>query len=69
MFFDILLNDATMDAPMSYNQMAIEAKSKFGIEISKQAIADHFNEGALGYTQNLLGEYLSGQVCTAINTA
>jgi hypothetical protein len=69
MFFDILLNDATSDIPMSYNQMAIEAKSKFGMEISKQAIADRFNEGALRYTQNLLGEYLSEQVYSTINTA
>lgn len=69
MFLDIMLSDATSELPMSYNQMSIQVESIFGIPISKQAISERFNTGALNYTKNLLGEYLYEQTNSTINSA
>ena len=69
MFLDIMLSDATSDVPMSYNQMSILVENIFGITISKQAISERFNTGALSYTKNLLGEYLYEQTNSTINSA
>ena len=66
MFFDSLLYEATSVTTKSYNQMAIEVKSGFGIDISKQGIDQRFNEGALKYIQSLISEVLSTQVSQAI---
>lgn len=68
MFLDIMLTDATSEVPLSYNQMAIQVENNFGVSISKQAISERFNEGALNYTKNLLGEYLLEQTNTTINS-
>lgn len=66
MFFDSLLYEATSVTTKSYNQMAIEVKSGYGIDISKQGIDQRFNEGALKYIQSLISEVLSTQVSQAI---
>ena len=62
MFFDSLLYDATGSGIKSYNQMAIEVKSKHGIDISGQGIDQRFNAGAEKYIQGLIGEQLSNQI-------
>jgi hypothetical protein len=67
MFFDSLLFDATSQANKSYNQMAIEVKSGYGVGISKQGIDQRFNEQALKYIQSLTSEQLSFQVLQTIN--
>jgi hypothetical protein len=46
--------------------MAIEVKSGFGIDISKQGIDHRFNEGAVKYIQSLISEVLSTQVSQSI---
>ena len=46
MFFDSLLYDAICETSRSYNQMAIETKSRHGVDITKQGIDQRFNEGA-----------------------
>jgi hypothetical protein len=62
MFFDSLLYDATSEGSKSYNQMAIEVKSKHRVNISGQGIDQRFNEGAQKYIHGLIGEQLSSQV-------
>ena len=54
---------------MSYNQMCIHVETNFGVSISKQGISERFNEGALNYTKNLLGEYLLEQTASSINSS
>lgn len=48
--------------------MAIQVGDNFGITISKQAISERFNIGALNYTKNLLREYLCEQTNSTINS-
>lgn len=69
MFFDSLLYDAISGGTRSYNQMAIEARSAHGLNISGQGIDQRFNDGALKYIQLLIGEQLSSQVFQSIDTA
>ena len=47
--------------------MAIETRSRFGIDISKQGIDQRFNNGALKYIQSLLGEILSTQMSRSLD--
>jgi hypothetical protein len=68
MFFDSLLYDATFETTKSYNQMAVEIKSGYGVDISKQGIDQRFNEGAVKYIQSLIGEQLCEQVLHSIDT-
>jgi hypothetical protein len=68
MFFDSLLYDATSSGIKSYNQMAIEIKSRHGVEISGQGLDQRFNEGAEKYIQGLIGEELSSQIFQIIDT-
>lgn len=67
MFFDSLLYDATSERSKSYNQMAIEVKSKHRVDISGQGIDQRFNEGAQKYIHGLIGEQLSSQVSQSID--
>ena len=48
--------------------MVIDTKSNFGVKISKQGIEERFNDGAVTYVQNLLGEYLSEQIRCSLDT-
>ena len=68
MFFDSLLYDATFETTKSYNQMAVEIKSGYGVDISKQGIDQRFNEGAVKYIQSLIGEQLCEQVLHSMDT-
>lgn len=49
--------------------MCIRVETNFGVSISKQGISERFNEGAINYTKNLLGEYLLEQTAATINTS
>lgn len=62
MFFDSVLYDATSDTTKSLNQIAINTKKKYGIEITKQGIEDRYTEGAVKYIKSLVGEALSRQI-------
>jgi hypothetical protein len=67
MFFDSLLYDAISENSKSCNQMAIEVKSRHGIDISKQGIDQRFNDGAWKYIQSLISEVLSTQISRSID--
>lgn len=67
MFFDSLLYDAISESNKSCNQMAIETKSRYGVDISKQGIDQRFNEGAQKYIQTLISEVLSTQISQSID--
>jgi hypothetical protein len=67
MFFDSLLYDAISETSKSCNQMAIETKSRHGVDITKQGIDQRFNEGAQKYIQTLISEVLSTQISQRID--
>jgi hypothetical protein len=69
MFFDSLLYDATSETTKSYNQMAIEAKTVYGVDISKQGIDQRFNGSAVKYIQLLISKFLKTQISQLIETA
>lgn len=62
MFFDSLIYDAISENSKSCNQMAIETKSRHGIDISKQGIDQRFTDGSWKYIQSLISEVLSTQI-------
>lgn len=67
MFFDSLLYDATSDGTKSYNQMAVEIKSNYGVDISGQGIDQRYNEGARKYILELISGQLASQVFRSID--
>jgi hypothetical protein len=67
MFFDSLLYDAISESNKSCNQMAIETKSRYGVDISKQGIDQRFSVGAQKYIQTLISEVLSTQISQSID--
>lgn len=67
MFFNSLLYDATSEGTKSYNQMAVEVKSTYGVDISPQGIDQRYNEEARKYIQELVSEQLSSQVFQSID--
>jgi hypothetical protein len=69
MFFDSLLYDATSETTKSYNQMAVEAKTVYGVDISKQGIDQRFNGSAVKYIQLLISKFLKTQISQLIETA
>ena len=61
LFFDLLLYTVSQTETVSLSYMASEMESKFGIDISKQALHERFNADCVSFLKAVLREVLSGQ--------
>lgn len=68
MFFENLFYDSTSETTKSFNQLAINTKKKFDVEITKQGIANRYTENALKYVQALIGDAFTHQINQSIDT-
>jgi hypothetical protein len=64
-FIDLLLKAAGTNGPISLSQLSSEAMSRHGISISKQAIDDRFDDKAVKFVKELLGQAIAAQVAPA----
>jgi len=61
-FIDLLLKAAGTNGPVSLSQLSSEAMCRHGISISKQAIDDRFDDKAVLFVKELLGQAIAAQV-------
>ena len=67
MFFENLFYDSTSETTKSFNQLAINTKKKFDVEITKQGVANRYTENALKYVQALIGDAFTHQIHQSID--
>jgi hypothetical protein len=61
-FFDVLLYNAATAGPCSLSQSSNEILQSFGINISKQAYDERYDETAVAFVKSILEEQLSKQL-------
>jgi hypothetical protein len=67
MFLDSLFFDSSSEKTKSLNQLAIDTKKKYKVDITKQGVDQRYTVGAIKYVQSLIGELLSHQISHSID--
>jgi len=61
-FFDVLIYSASINGPVSLEQISSEALATHHISISKQALDSRFDESAVRFIKSILEEQFSNQI-------